>query len=99
MGKLVRDRIPEIIRRHGGEPVVRVLGEEEYRAALLAKLGEEAAELAAASGEEVAGEIADVFEVLRALARVHGHDWRHVEKVAEAKRAERGAFEDRIYLD
>ncbi|MFF3439526.1 nucleoside triphosphate pyrophosphohydrolase [Streptosporangium sp. NPDC002721] len=98
MGKLVRDRIPEIIRAGGGEPVVTVLGEADYREALLEKLFEEAAELREAPAAGVAEEIADVLEVLRAVATVHGYEWADIEKVAEAKRAERGAFSGRIHL-
>ncbi|MFC4006001.1 hypothetical protein ACFOY2_02120 [Nonomuraea purpurea] len=98
MGKLVRDNIPDIIRQSGREPVITVLDEVDYRKALLAKLFEEAAELNEASRAEVAEEIADVYEVLRALAAVHGHDWAVIEKVAAAKREERGAFRDRLYL-
>jgi predicted house-cleaning noncanonical NTP pyrophosphatase (MazG superfamily) len=98
MGKLVRDKIPDIIRRDGREPVVTVLDDAQYRAALVAKLFEEATELSEASRGEVVGEIADVYEVLRALAEVNGYDWQAVEKTAEAKREERGAFHDRLYL-
>ncbi|WP_084964214.1 nucleoside triphosphate pyrophosphohydrolase [Thermoactinospora rubra] len=98
MGKLVRDKIPEIIRQNNKEPVVTVLGDTEYRTALLAKLFEEASELSAASPAEVIGEIADVYEVLRAVAEVNGYDWQEVEKAAEAKREERGAFRARLYL-
>ncbi|MGW0591244.1 nucleoside triphosphate pyrophosphohydrolase [Streptosporangium sp. NPDC002607] len=95
----MRDRIPEIIREHGGEPVVTVLGEVDYREALLEKLFEEAAELREAGVTEVAEEIADVLEVLRAIAKVHGHEWADIEKVAEVKRVERGAFLERVYLE
>ncbi|MCG5219479.1 nucleoside triphosphate pyrophosphohydrolase [Streptosporangium sp. KLBMP 9127] len=98
MGKLVRDNIPDIIRQNGGEPVITVLDEVEYRKALLAKLFEETTELNEASPAEVTGEIADVYEVLRALAAIHGHDWTVIEKVAAIKREERGAFRDRLYL-
>lgn len=31
MGKLVRDRIPEIIRKSGRTPLVRTLAEQAYR--------------------------------------------------------------------
>ncbi|MFC7643839.1 hypothetical protein ACFQX6_26015 [Streptosporangium lutulentum] len=99
MGKLVRDRIPDIIRERGGDPAVTVLGEVDYRRALLEKLFEESTELSEASATEVAEEIADVLEVLRAIADVHGHEWRDIEKIAEVKRAERGAFLERIHLD
>ncbi|MBB5083326.1 nucleoside triphosphate pyrophosphohydrolase [Nonomuraea endophytica] len=98
MGKLVRDNIPEIIRQNGGEPVVRVLDLAEYRQALVEKLFEEAAELRDASADEVAEEIADVYEVLRAIATADGHDWAVIEKAAAAKLEERGAFRDRLYL-
>lgn len=98
MGKLVRDNIPDILRREGREPVVTVLDEAAYREALLAKLFEESAELREASEEQVPEEIADVFEVLRALVRVHGRTWKDIERLADAKRAERGGFQERLYL-
>ncbi|MGW5263942.1 nucleoside triphosphate pyrophosphohydrolase [Microbispora sp. NPDC004025] len=98
MGKLVRDKIPDIIRRDGREPVVTVLDEVAFREALLAKLLEESAELSEAPPAQVPEEIADVLEVLQALARVHGQDWRDIERLADAKRAERGGFHDRVYL-
>lgn len=47
--KLVRDRIPEIIRGRGGSGRARVLGEAEFATALQAKLREEWAEYRAAS--------------------------------------------------
>jgi predicted house-cleaning noncanonical NTP pyrophosphatase (MazG superfamily) len=54
-GKLVRDRIPEIIRADGCIPVTRVLDEPEYRTALLAKLVEEAREAQSAPDPDLAG--------------------------------------------
>lgn len=92
-------RGPRLPRRRrqgagGGRP-----REDDYRAALLEKLFEEAAELREAADSEVAEEIADVLEVLRAIAKAHGHEWADIEKVGEAKRAERGAFLGRIHLE
>ena len=98
-GKLVRDRIPEIIKLSGRQPVVRRLEAAELRPALLAKLSEEGAELAAAGGDEVVGELADVLEVLRALAADSGLDWSEVEAAARAKTAERGAFRVGWFLE
>ena len=66
-GKLVRDGIPEIIRRHGVMLVSRFLSEEEYRVALLEKIVEEVQELiSAAWSADMVGEIVDVLEVLMA---------------------------------
>ncbi|MGW7304008.1 nucleoside triphosphate pyrophosphohydrolase [Streptomyces sp. NPDC054835] len=53
VGKLVRDRIPQIIRNDGAEPVTYIAGLEEYRARLREKLGEEVAEF---QGDGVARE-------------------------------------------
>lgn len=43
-GKLVRDRVPEIISAGGAIPEVRVLGAVDFFPALIAKLHEEAEE-------------------------------------------------------
>ncbi len=63
-GKLVRDKIPEIMRADGVEPQIRILDADEYRAALLHKLVEEAREVRASDLESRLGELADVYEVL-----------------------------------
>lgn len=81
--KLVRDRIPEIVRRAGATCAVETLGEEEYRWALREKLVEEAAEAAAADPRHLPAELADLCEVLAEQER---------------RRAERGGFAGRIRL-
>ena len=43
--KLVRDKIPEIIRSNGEEPETRILSDEEYKKELEKKLLEEYQEL------------------------------------------------------
>ncbi|WP_369068352.1 nucleoside triphosphate pyrophosphohydrolase [Kineococcus terrestris] len=100
MGKLVRDRIPEIIRASGRDPAVRLLGEDEYPPALLDKAVEEAQELrSATTAQERLAEAADVYEVLVAVAALSGASIEDVAALAAAKRAERGGFEGRIWLD
>ena len=51
--KLVRDRIPEIIRQDGRQCGVEVMPEDEYVQALKDKLVEEAKEAAAAGPEDL----------------------------------------------
>ena len=70
--KLVRDGIPRIIEAGGGQPVTRVLDQAGYLAALRVKLMEEAEEAQAAPDRQLRSELADVLEVLRALAAAHG---------------------------
>jgi predicted house-cleaning noncanonical NTP pyrophosphatase (MazG superfamily) len=95
-GKLVRDRIPQIIREDGAEPVIYVADDDEYRHRLRDKLGEEVAEFLAADETSAPGELADVLEVVHALAVDLGFDAAHVEKLRELKARERGSFANRI---
>lgn len=99
MAKLVRDRIPDLIRALGRTPVIRTLPDGEYWAALDAKLDEEVAELRAAdTPDATVEEAADVIEVLAALAARHGKSLEDILAAAARKRAERGGFERRVWL-
>ena len=97
--KLVRDEIPRIIEAGGGQPVTRVLDQAGYLDALRAKLMEEAEEAQAASDKQLRSELADVLEVLQALAAAHGMSWEDVVVEAARKRDERGGFDQRIFLE
>jgi predicted house-cleaning noncanonical NTP pyrophosphatase (MazG superfamily) len=97
--KLVRDRVPDLIRR-GGESVTTVeLRGDALIAALRRKLVEEAYEaLDAPSGGELIGELADVLEVIRAISQ-HLHVTPaelHAERVEKYKK--RGGFRDGLML-
>lgn len=95
-GKLVRDRIPQIIRTSGAEPVTYVAGPEEYRSRLRDKLGEEVAEFLASDDASAPEELADVLEVVWAIAAQLGVDAEQLEKIRRTKALERGGFADRI---
>ncbi|OWL95193.1 hypothetical protein CBQ26_14060 [Deinococcus indicus] len=89
MGKLVRDRIPDLF---GGQ--TRLLNGEEYRAALRAKLEEEVAEYLQSGEPE---ELADVLEVLHALAALHDLTPEDLEALRRAKADARGGFTGRVW--
>ena len=95
MGKLVRDRIPEIIRNAGKEPITEILSQEEYLKELDTKLNEEVAEYQADKSIE---EMADVLEVLFAICEARGHSVEELLQVKEDKREKRGGFKDKVYL-
>ena len=59
MGKLVRDRIPEIIRADGKTPIIRIMDDEEYVKELDRKLCEEVEEYRADRSIE---EMADILD-------------------------------------
>ncbi|MEV6985600.1 nucleoside triphosphate pyrophosphohydrolase [Sphaerisporangium sp. NPDC051017] len=98
-GKLVRDRIPDIIEAEGCTAEVRVLDESELVPALTAKLAEEAEELRQAEPADRLGELADIYEVMAALAETLGFSERQIQEAASHKRAERGGFSRRLWLD
>ena len=94
MGKLVRDRIPEIIRNDGKKPIIEILSNEEYLKELDKKLNEEVAEYQA--DKSIEG-MADILEVLYAVCEARGHSVEELLQVKEFKREKRGGFKDKIY--
>lgn len=94
--KLVRDKIPEYIRKKGGKPVTHVADDAEYWQKLKGKLLEEAGEFQKSESIE---EFADLLEVVDAIADHKGFDGNEVKKVREEKVKEKGGFKERIILD
>lgn len=95
-GKLVRDKIPDIIRADGKEPVTRIMSEDEYLRELDRKLIEEVEEYQADKSIE---EMADVLEVLYAICETRGYSIEQLLEVKKSKRDSRGGFEKRIYWE
>ena len=93
--KLVRDKIPEIIRNGGEVPKVRILEQEEYLACLEKKLDEEVTEF---HQDKNAEELADILEVTFSLAENLGYTREELLRTCEMKREKRGGFRDRIFL-
>lgn len=93
-GKLVRDRIPELIRADGLAPVIRTADPAEYASRLRDKLGEEVAEFLASDGDPV--ELADILEVVYALAASTGTSRAELEALRAAKAERNGAFSERL---
>ena len=94
--KLVRDKIPQIIRNSGHTPITRVLDDAEFLACLENKLDEEVAEFHRDNNVE---ELADILEVVYALAEADGYSREDLNRICNEKRSERGGFHDRIFLE
>lgn len=98
--KLVRDKIPEIIRADDAEPTVRELDEQDYIVALKDKFTEEVEEmLETKNGEELLEELADIYELIRTLSAVKDSSIKEIERSAKEKRRLRGGFQERIFLE
>ncbi len=94
--KLVRDKIPEIIRQNGDEPVTHIANDDEYREKLFEKLQEEISEFIENTTPE---ELADILEVIDAIIDEQEYDRRELAELKEKKAKERGGFSERIVLD
>ena len=93
--KLVRDRIPQIIKDQGVIPVVLILEEAEYTQCLEAKLDEEVGEFHREKNME---ELADILEVVFALAENLGFGREELMEVYRDKNQNRGGFRERFFL-
>ena len=91
--KLVRDRVPAMLLASGRKTVSKTIVGKELLAALRAKVDEELAEYDAAPDDEgAADELADLLEVIMAIARQRGFDEARIGELRAAKTLERGAF-------
>ncbi len=97
--KLVRDRIPEIIKANGEVPVTRILDDKEYKEELEKKLYEEYQEVLGATGKDRVEELADMLEIMKYLAKLENSTIEEVTTIAREKSKKRGAFEDKIFLE
>lgn len=113
--KLVRDKVPGIIEANGDIAVTRILGDAEFRAALIEKVAEEEAELEAAETlPQKRAETADLEEVAneaeeqgieipglrqKLLELKQQFGAKEVEAIRLEKLNERGGFKARIFLE
>ncbi|MFD6613396.1 hypothetical protein ACFWD1_31485 [Micromonospora chalcea] len=91
--KLVRDKIPQMVRASGEEPITSIADDIEYRQLLRLKLVEEVEEFVVSDDVE---ELADVLEVVRALVAVLGTEFDQLEQIRDHKASKRGGFSQRI---
>lgn len=93
--KLIRDHIPEVIRSAGADAVIRSLDDADYTAALHDKLDEELREFHEARNGE---ELADILEVVLALAADMGISAGELRRFYEEKHLRRGGFQEKLFL-
>lgn len=95
INKLVRDNIPQICKENGQIPNTKVLDDMEYTSALYKKLQEETKEYLISNEIE---ELADIIEVVEALAENQGSSFEEVLKLKQDKQDKNGGFKNRVFL-
>ena len=94
--KLVRDKIPQIIKSQNYTCEYHLLTDIEYVKELKAKIIEEAKELSEDYNLE---ELADVYEVMLAIANNLGYSLKDIEEKANFKRQRKGSFHNKVFLE
>jgi predicted house-cleaning noncanonical NTP pyrophosphatase (MazG superfamily) len=94
--KLVRDKIPEIIREKGDKPTTHTAVDAEYKVKLNEKLKEEVEEYIETGKNE---ELADIIEIINAICQLKGLDKRELEDMRKQKADEKGRFDKKIILE
>lgn len=94
--KLVRDSIPDKIKANGDICETRkVTDSGALKILLQCKLIEETAEFIESKGKE---ELADIVEVVYALATAYGSSPDEIDEIRKAKKEKLGAFDNAVYL-
>ena len=94
--KLVRDRVIEIIESKGGSAKWHIATDKEYRQKATEKLQEELAEFLETKDPE---ELADLLEIIYAVAESLGFGKEELETIRAKKATDRGEFSKRIILE
>lgn len=97
--KLIRDKIPEMIKMTGKKANTTTLSDDDYVKELKKKTKEELQEyLEADNDQDALEELADLLELIHSLATVHGTTIEGVEKIREQKTEQRGGFREKTFL-
>ena len=97
--KLVRDKIPDIIKGSGKRIRVRRLHDQDFLNKLNRKLREEVDEYKnAITDENRIEELADILEVIYHIAKVKGVSRSELEEIRRNKNEVKGSFNDKWYL-
>lgn len=98
--KLIRDKIPEIIKNNNENPKIRILDTKEFKEELLKKLVEESNEvLKSKSKKELVKEIGDVLEVTDCLIKTFKLNKKDIDSIKKQRKKSRGGFEKRLFLE
>ncbi|MFA6047927.1 MAG: nucleoside triphosphate pyrophosphohydrolase [Parcubacteria group bacterium] len=97
--KVIRDRIPDVIKEWGGVFEIKKLKGIEFEKELIKKVGEEASGLLAAKDrKELISELADVVDVIEEIKKLKKISTSELKKAQKAGFAKKGGFKKKLFL-
>lgn len=97
--KLIRDRIPEKIKKNGGDYKIKELKTREFEKELIKKVGEESDGLINAKNKkELISELADVIDVIEEIKRFKKITSQDIKKAQKESNKIKGGFKKRLFL-
>jgi predicted house-cleaning noncanonical NTP pyrophosphatase (MazG superfamily) len=93
--KLVRDKIPEIIKNSGRSCEYKILGESEVKNALKEKLIEKADVFSKRPSED---ELSDIYELLSAIVETYEYEPLHIDYLKLQNKENKGSYSEKVYL-
>lgn len=94
--KLVRDKIPDIIRKSNKIPLTRIAELDEAKKLIIEKMHEEVEEFSTNPCLEEAG---DIYHVFTTMLKIHNMTFDQVMRAAVEKAGTNGRFDNLIILD
>src|SRR3989344_6191691 len=97
--KLIRDKIPEKIKRNGGDYKIKKLNQKLFEGELLKKVGEEASGLLfSKTKEELASELADIIAVIDEIKKARHLSSKQILKALKENFKRKGGFNKKLFL-
>lgn len=97
--KLIRDKIPEKIKKSGGDFKARKLKPKEFEKELIKKTGEEAdGLLAAKSKKKLIEELADVMDIIQEIKKLKGITAQQIKRAQKESAKTKGGFKKKLFL-
>ena len=93
--KVIRDKIPKIIKESGNVCNTLTLSDEKFLIELEKKLVEELAEYQESKDVE---ELADILEVIYRISELRGTNPDTLDKLRQNKAEKRGKFDENLFL-
>ena len=93
--KVIRDKIPDIIKKSGNSCNIKKLSDDEFLPELEKKFREEVEEYLESKSVE---ELADSIEVIYRIAELKGTSKEKLEMLVKEKASKRGKFNENLFL-